>query len=119
MERVLVLDDDRDLLESFVDLLHAFDRDCLPARTVGELRAHAAEALDCELAILDINLGKGEPSGIDAYRWLREQRFGGRIVFLTGHGQAHPLVVAARQLGDVEVLSKPLSAAQLRALVAA
>ncbi len=116
MGRVLVLDDDNDLVESLCDFLRMFRATCVAAHSVAELRAHADEALACDMAILDINLGRDEPSGVDAYRWLRERHFGGRTVFLTGHGQSHPLVAQARQLGEVEVLIKPLTTEQLRAL---
>jgi ActR/RegA family two-component response regulator len=85
---------------------------------VGELTAHGDAALSCSLAILDINLGAGQPSGLDALNWLNERRFSGRTVFLTGHARTFPLVEEARrQHGDIEVLSKPVSSAELLALL--
>jgi DNA-binding NarL/FixJ family response regulator len=62
---------------------------------------------DVAAAILDINLGQGEPTGIDAYHWLRSRGFSGRVVFLTGHAASHPLVREARLIGDAVVLEKP------------
>jgi hypothetical protein len=58
-------------------------------------------------AVLDINLGPGEPTGVDAYHWLRSRGFSGRIIFLTGHAASHPLVREARLIGDAVVLEKP------------
>jgi FixJ family two-component response regulator len=116
---VLLLDDDIDLLDSVGDLLeNVARRTVLKARSVAELIAHGEAALGCELAILDINLGAGRPSGLDALRWLTEQRFAGRTVFLTGHARTFPLVEEARrERQDIEVLSKPISGAELLGLL--
>ena len=70
----------------------------------------------CGLAIIDVNLGAGRPNGLDVLRWLRVHRFGGRIVFMTGHASQFPLVAEARATG-VEVLSKPMTLEQLRAVL--
>jgi FixJ family two-component response regulator len=116
---VLLLDDDVDLLDSVADLLETVARcQILKARSVAELIAHGDAALGCRLAILDINLGAGQPSGLDALRWLDERRFAGRTVFLTGHARTFPLVEEARrQRQDIAVLSKPITSAELLALL--
>ena len=67
--------------------------------------------------ILDINLGPDRRSGIDAYAWLRRQGYKGRIVFLTGHANNHPLVVEAQRIGDAEIYSKPIEPDRLRSIV--
>jgi FixJ family two-component response regulator len=69
------------------------------------------------LAILDINLGEGQPSGLDAYHWLRESGFEGKIVFLTGHARSHPLVSQARQAGKVVILEKPTTMERLLSML--
>jgi ActR/RegA family two-component response regulator len=89
------------------------------ARSVAEMAALERQALACGLAILDINLGPGVPSGLDALDWLCARQFGGRTVFLTGHAPGFPLVEEARKLARVEVLSKPLSADKLLSLLEA
>ncbi len=66
------------------------------------------EVLAADVAVLDINLGSGQPSGIDAYDWLMSENFGGRLLFLTGHAHAHPLVARAERLRRATVLDKPL-----------
>jgi FixJ family two-component response regulator len=107
---VLFLDDDEDLRATFADLVRTiFERECHGIRSYGDLLDLGDRALKCGVAILDINLGPQVPSGLDAYGWLREHGFDGRIVFLTGHAASHPLVVEAKRLGDAEVVGKPVS----------
>jgi DNA-binding NtrC family response regulator len=103
-----LLDDDADLLEILAELLEERDCRCLRARSLAELKALGPEVLAADVAVLDINLGSGEPSGIDAYNWLVSQNFGGRLLFLTGHAHAHPLVARAERLRRAQVLDKPL-----------
>ena len=43
-----------------------------------------------------------------AYDWLLSQSFAGRLLFLTGHAHAHPLVARAERLRRATVLDKPL-----------
>jgi FixJ family two-component response regulator len=118
MLRVLVLEDDDDLRTILCELLTLAGADaCVRARSLEELRRKGHEALGCGLALLDINLGAGVPSGLDAYRWLEENGFAGRTVFLTGHARSHPLVRAALELTHVQVLSKPIESKVLLALV--
>jgi FixJ family two-component response regulator len=115
---VLFLDDDDDLRDTFTDLVQSvFDRDCLGCRSYDQLLALGDRALACGIAILDINLGPQAPSGLDAYMWLRRGGFTGRIVFLTGHANTHPLVVEATRLGDADVVAKPISSGMLRSLL--
>src|SRR4029077_4924973 len=91
---VLFLDDDEDLRDTFTDLVRSvFDRDCHGLCSYRDLVTLGDRALGCGVAILDINLGAEAPSGLDAYGWLRRHGFSGRIVFLTGHANSHPLVM--------------------------
>jgi DNA-binding NtrC family response regulator len=103
-----LLDDDADLLEILAELLEERHCHCVLARSVAELKAQEAEVLAADVAVLDINLGSGQPSGIDAYDWLMSEQFEGRLLFLTGHAHAHPLVARAEQLRRAQVLDKPL-----------
>src|SRR5688572_24449954 len=115
--RVMFLDDDDDLRQVFADFAGVMGRDCLPIESYDDLLAHRSDVLGCERAILDVNLGEGRPSGIDAYRWLRSQGFERPIVFLTGHASTHPLVAEARRLGDAQVIPKPASPEALLAVL--
>jgi DNA-binding response OmpR family regulator len=113
---ILILDDDDDLRLSVAGIFGLLGRVCVVLPSVAAMIDASQAVLRCELAILDVNLGQGVPSGIDAHSWLRGQAFGGRIVFLTGHAQSHPLVERASALGE-RVLRKPISTVELRALV--
>jgi DNA-binding NtrC family response regulator len=116
--KVLLLEDDADQLEVLAILLSLeCGRESVLARSYDELTRLGDAPLGCELALLDVNLGPEQPSGLDAYRWLRERGFTGRVCFLTGHARHHPLVVAALRMGDVRVVEKPVETAELRKLV--
>ncbi len=115
---VLLLEDDEDLLDTLGELVQRLtDRSCLAVRSFGDLVQRRAEALGCELAILDINLGSGRHSGLDAYEWLKQQGFTGRIAFLTGHARSHPLVARACALDRAAVYQKPIGMTELRRLL--
>jgi CheY-like chemotaxis protein len=115
--RVLILDDDDDLRAIMVELLEAFDIPCEAVSSVAELKESLARFSGFMLAILDVNLEPGAPSGVDAYLWLRQSGFRGRIAFLTGHARTHPLVQQALALGDATVLEKPITSGELLQLV--
>jgi DNA-binding NtrC family response regulator len=117
--RILFLDDDDDLRETVVGLIEEMGVTCEAVSSVAEMQAvirRSGSAFD--LAILDINLGADQPSGVDAYRWLRQEAFRGRIAFLTGHARSHPLVAEALRTGDAVVHDKPMTVDALRAMLA-
>jgi len=115
---ILFVEDNDDLRETFVELVTVvLERRCIGVGSYEELVALGEEALGCSVAILDINLGPHRGSGIDAYAWLRDKGYMGRIVFLTGHASTHPLVVEAKRMGDAEIFSKPIDPDRLRSIV--
>lgn len=115
---VLFLDDSDELREIVVEMVATISgRPCLGLRSVFELQQNRDIVLGCELAILDINLGPDEPSGLDAHGWLVAERFKGRIVFLTGHGKSDVLVERAYRLHNARVFQKPLDFGALEALL--
>jgi FixJ family two-component response regulator len=113
---VLLLDDDSDLREIMSELLLSDGVTCVGVGSLQEMISLGPRALSCQLALLDVNLGPGQPSGLDAYRWLKAQSFSGRIVFWTGHAISFPGVAEAHALG-VTVLEKPASVSTLLNLV--
>jgi FixJ family two-component response regulator len=118
MGGVLIIDDDDDLRDALGELTAKLRRQPgVVVGSLGELAELEARALECSLAIIDINLGPGVPNGIDVYDWLRARRFAGRIVFLSGHGPSHPLVERASTLANAHVVRKPMSDEELRELV--
>jgi FixJ family two-component response regulator len=118
-EFVLYVEDNDDLRELVVELVTVvLKRRCLGVGSYEELVALGEEALvGCRVAILDINLGPNQRSGIDAYAWLRDKGYTGRNVFLTGHASTHPLVVEAARIGDAEIFSKPIDLDRLWSIV--
>lgn len=117
MRRVLLLEDDDDLRAVMCDLVRiACHAECVDVASFGALLERREEALQCDTALLDVNLGPNEPTGIDAYRFLRERGFRGSMYFLTGHARTHPLVEQARDLAGVQVLEKPVGVDVLQQL---
>jgi DNA-binding NtrC family response regulator len=115
---VLVVDDDEDLRQALGDVLvEILGLGWLGVGSLDELVALGQRALDCRVAILDVNLGAGRPSGIDAFEWLRSKGFRGRIVFLTGHARSDPLVAKAWSERSAHVYQKPMTLEQLGAIV--
>jgi DNA-binding NarL/FixJ family response regulator len=115
---IFLLEDDDGLRTVLVDLIkRTTNRECVGLATLAELREQRAFVLGSALGIVDVNLGPNQPSGLDAYAWLRAERFAGRVVFLTGHAKSHPLVDRAVHMGDALVLSKPLEFAKLLELL--
>jgi CheY-like chemotaxis protein len=115
---VLVLEDDEDLRSILCELLSVAGADVgVSAGSLAELQRARVEALGSGLALLDINLGAGVPSGLEAYQWLRDNGFSGRTIFLTGHARSHPLVRQALELPHVQVLSKPIDSKVILSLV--
>ncbi len=115
MPRILICDDDEDVAEVLGDFFQDNGFDCVITHSFDEVVARGRDALACGLAILDVNLGSGRPSGTDVFRWLQRERFGGRIVFLTGHAGTSSILNGARTLG-VPILGKPVAAEALLAL---
>jgi DNA-binding response OmpR family regulator len=116
---VLILDDDQDLREVLTEAVGQLGSRAVALASYGELVAKRDQALGCRLAILDVNLGSGSRSGVDAATWLRAQGFSGAITFLTGHGRDHPDVRRAAEEPNTRLISKPISIGALRELLAA
>lgn len=120
MGTVLLLDDDEDLRNALSELIALLTgHRCLALASVAELKARREDSLACDIAILDINLGADQPSGLDAYDWLSREHFAGRVAFLTGHAHSHPLVARAATLGDARVYGKPIGSDELCDLLGA
>jgi DNA-binding response OmpR family regulator len=114
---VLVVDDDGDLRMILCELFDSYGARCVGVGSLDAMRELLlSDGVLFDLAILDVNLGAGQPSGVDAWRWLQEHSFSGRIAFLTGHARSFPGVAEAYALG-VKVLQKPGSIDDLISLL--
>ena len=117
---ILVVDDDDDLREIMSELLRSYGVErCIVAATLAEVEENAAVALATSLALVDVNLGARQPTGLDVERWLRRNGYRGRVVFLTGHAADDPRVKQALATEGTRVVSKPISSAQLMELARA
>ena len=114
----LLLEDDADMVIALRDALELMTgKTCLAFTTLEDLLADGERALHCRVAVLDINLGEGRPSGMEAYRWLKGHDFHGRVFFLTGHARTHPMVVEAGKVGEAQVIQKPVDLETLVGLI--
>jgi FixJ family two-component response regulator len=107
-DSIVFLDDSQDLRELISILFESrLGLGCLCVGSLRELEDHSEQVLRAKVAILDINLGPDVPDGIDAYHWLKDHGFQGKVLFLTGHARTHPQVALAEKNG-ADILEKPL-----------
>jgi FixJ family two-component response regulator len=115
---VLIIDDDDDLRVTLGDVMSAAcHAECLTLPDVESMIRAADQVLGCLLAVIDINLGPGQPSGLDAQLWLKNHGFEGCIILLTGHAATHPLVQEAMANGAARIMQKPIDPRKLCALL--
>jgi DNA-binding response OmpR family regulator len=115
---VLLVDDDDDLREVLREfLLGEGVVQCVTATSLAEVQSNVAAALAAGLAIVDVNLGPGQATGVEVCRWLRAQGFAAPIVFLTGHAASDPRVIEALAMANARVLSKPIGIDEITRLV--
>jgi NtrC-family two-component system response regulator AlgB len=112
--RILAIDDDRELLETFAMCLTAEGHKVTIADTLAEGLKHAATQ-PFHVCLLDRTVG--HESGMDALPKLRELAPSMRVVMVTGHAEVDEAVRAMAQ-GAADYLVKPCSAGQLRVAVA-
>src|SRR5687767_5197554 len=94
--RIVFLDDSQDLRELMPVLLElALGVECMCFGHLMEFEEHSEEVLRSRVAILDINLGPNVPDGVDAFNWLMDHGFQGKILFFTGHARTNPLIAQA------------------------
>ena len=112
--RVLVIEDDRALLEVYVDvLLEEGFRVAAAADTATALAALASAPFDAILS--DIVMPGG--SGIDVLRAVRERRLAIPVVLVTGNPSIET-AIQALELGAIHYLVKPVLRAELVRAVA-
>lgn len=105
---MLIVDDDEDLRETLGDVLASLHTNSVKVGSLRDIERRNEELAGCFLALLDINLGPNEPSGLDVCAWLLAHDFTGHIVFMTGHAAGYPLVMDARAMRGVAILQKPI-----------
>lgn len=113
--RILVVDDDRDMLRGLQDNLALEGYEVITAAD-GETGLAAARAKKPDLVILDILMPGMD--GLEACRRLRRQDTGVRILLLTAKGQETDKVLGL-ELGADDYVSKPFGLLELLARVKA
>ena len=118
MKTVLFVDDSRDICEVIEAMCQSLPEvECLCVSSFSAVQERAAQVLRTSLAILDVNLGPGEPGGVEIYRWLKGNTYRGKMVFLSGHARTDPQVEEAARISGVDFLQKPLAFDQIETLI--
>ena len=118
MRTVLFVDDSYDICQVVEVMCQSLPEvECVCVTSMSAVLERAAQVLRTALSILDVNLGPGEPSGVEIYRWLKGQNYCGKIVFLSGHARTDPLVEEAATTSGVDFFQKPLGFDQIEALI--
>jgi FixJ family two-component response regulator len=118
MRTVLFVDNSYDICQVFEALCQSLPEvECVCVTSMSAVLERAADALRTGLAIIDVNLGPGEPSGVEIYRWLKGKNYRGKIVFLSGHAMTDPQVEEAAKISGVDFFQKPLGFDQIEALI--
>lgn len=116
--KVFILEDDQDLAFTYEQLVSLLtDQQTLLTHCFKEMQSKLEEILECKVAVLDIDLGENQPTGVDAFVWLRQNGFLNKIYFMTGHAQSHPLVVQAVKMSGATVLTKPVDIDRFLAVI--
>lgn len=117
-KRVLLLDDDRDLCFVMKEMMLVLGaQSCFCTHSFKDLTSHEGDALNTDLALLDVNLGDEKYNGLDAYEWLKKLGYAGDIVFFTGHARSHPWVKKALEIPKVRLLEKPATIDKIEKLL--
>lgn len=120
LDAVLFVDDDEDLREVMHDILVRIGvQRVFTAGSLRDVQLMRDDALACQVAIIDINLGLNQPSGVGVFEWLEREGFAGRIVFLTGHASNDPRVREAASVAGSVIAAKPLTVSELQKLLGA
>jgi two-component system phosphate regulon response regulator OmpR len=109
-ERILIVDDDRDIRESMGEYLQGHGYEVALAEG-GEAMRKALEAALPDVVLLDLNM-PGE-DGLSLARWLRAHHEVG-IIMVTGAGEVVDRVVGL-EVGADDYLAKPFDPRELRA----
>jgi two-component system phosphate regulon response regulator OmpR len=109
-ERILIVDDDRDIRESMGEYLQGHGYEVALADG-GEAMRKALEAVLPDVVLLDLNM-PGE-DGLSLARWLRATHEVG-IIMVTGAGEVVDRVVGL-EVGADDYLAKPFDPRELRA----
>ena len=110
MSRILVLDDDPNIVRTLEIMLRGDDHDVITASSAEEA-LELLETNSVEIALVDLQLPR--MSGTEFLRKVRESQPGIQSILITAHGSITTAVEAMRE-GAVDYLTKPFSPDQVR-----
>jgi two-component system, NtrC family, response regulator HydG len=104
VKRVLVVDDDRQMVRTLCDILtlHGWDAH---ARHSGEEAVTAVQEQDFAAVLMDVRM-EGM-NGVEALARIRHHRPGAKVVLMTAYSSAD-LLKQAEEEGALQILSKPV-----------
>ncbi|RMF73662.1 MAG: PAS domain S-box protein [Alphaproteobacteria bacterium] len=111
--RILVVDDDPDILDLASRILQLGGHEVITASGVKEALARY-EQESCDLVLTDYAMGDG--TGEELVRCLRKKGFGGPILVMSGHVDPQ-LIATHRQWGADGLLAKPLRHTELFTMI--
>jgi DNA-binding response OmpR family regulator len=112
-ERILIVEDDREIREAVCDYLSGHGYACMQAGDGKAMRAAIAESAP-DLVLLDLRLPGGE-DGLSLARWLRDNH-DVAIIMVTAAGEVVDRVVGL-EVGADDYLAKPFDLRELLARV--
>lgn len=113
MARILVIDDNPDILELIVDILEQNDYEVIAADS-GPSGLKELESSDYELVLTDLKMP--EVDGMEVLNYLIDKAPHTMCIILTGHGSIKSSVAAIKQ-GAFDYITKPVSASDLLLVV--
>lgn len=117
--RILAIDDDPDILEAIAESL-TVPRFRAQTTNSSEVLSTLLDTFDPDIIVTDLRMPASD--GIDVLRILRDRKFQGSVVLMSG--SSHQIIEAARQIAGsyglaiTGVLQKPFSCDALTALIA-
>lgn len=107
--RVLVVDDDKDMVQTLCDILELHGWETLRGYD-GEAAVSMTEAHGVNLVLMDLRMPR--KGGAEAWREIRRSRPAARSVLMTAYAPPETLALFEGQ-GVVRVLRKPLNVPEL------
>jgi DNA-binding NtrC family response regulator len=109
MEKVLIVDDDKEFLDILSERMRNRDMEVTTASSAKEaLRLLESETFDAVL----LDLMMPEMGGMEALQIMKRRQPEVQVIFLTGHPSV-PKGVEAMKLGAMDFLTKPVDLAEL------
>ncbi len=110
--KIAIIDDEQDIIDGMQRVLNSWQCQTVTATSIESVMDALAHADKPDVIIADFRL-RGELSGLDAIRMIREE-FNEEIPALLITGDTAPERLRQAASADVRVLHKPVEAAALR-----